>query len=185
MNRLHLDKKDFWRFPLARALLKPLLKDGGQTLAYEKELKIWKLNGISLQTKNKKTYSKIAGFTLYVFHKIHMCFSATYRKKFNAAKLKIETARLQAKKSPPPQKTEEVLSNQHLAELFSALEDAIRSHDPIDKKGLTARIGAIIGEEQLEKNIERLRPEFRKLERQKSPEIPNGRRLVFACKSNE
>lgn len=157
MNTLHLDQKDFWRYPLERALLQPLLKDGTRTLTFEIELKVWKLDGVPIKLENKKTHSKIAGFFLHLFHKIRLCFSATYRKNFQAAKLKIENAPIEAKRY------------QLLSDLFSALDEAMRENDTIVIKGVSAKIGEIIGTEQLEQRIGKLLPLFRNIELQNSP----------------
>lgn len=171
MNRLHLDKNNFWRYPVDRALLKPLLKDGTQILQYEKELKIWKLNGVVLQVKNKKTYSKIAGIFLYLFHQIRMCLNPQYRKNFKAAKLKIANAQLELK-TIEVQKEQRVFTNQewkNLIELFGALDLANRTNDRIEIEGLASQIGDILGSEQIDQKIKQLLPIFKKFQFQESP----------------
>lgn len=170
---LHLDKKDLWRYPLERALLRPLLKDGAQTVHYEKDAKIWKLNGVALQLKNKRTYSKIAGFILYVFHKIRMCFSVVYRKKFQAAKLKIQNALKEPISQPKPKFVLTKELYQQLAPLFSALEDDTRSNDFRDSKEYWfSKIEEVLGKEQLEERIELLRPIFRQREPKTKIKLP-------------
>lgn len=105
---LHLDRKDFWRYPLDRALLSPLLKDSSISLLYEKEPKIWKLNGEVLLIINQKVYSKIMGMIFCIFHQIRCCFSKEYSKNFKMAKIKIDDALLKAQK----------IEERHLKQIF-------------------------------------------------------------------
>lgn len=158
MNVLHLDKKDFWRYPLDRSLVLALLKDESQTLQYEKKLNIWKLNGNPFQPINTKTYSKIVGVILQILHKIRTYFSANYQKKFKAVKLKIKNAQL----------TPNVSDQKKLTKLLRTLNEVM--FDPINKDALLSQIAEIIGRKDLDKKIHRLLPLV--LERSVTTKIP-------------
>ncbi len=151
------NRKDFWRYPLERNLLKPLLKDSSLALQFEISGKVWSLNGQIVHVDLQNKYSKLTGIWLFIFHRIQLCFNCTYRKKFNMAKAKIEgayasaqqkTERLQLKCLHPVLnkiaskeiKTAEDLEK--LIEYLFGLSEAIQTHDTIQKEEMIRQITA-------------------------------------------
>lgn len=95
---LNLDQKDLWRFQLEKALMKPLMKKPTASVKYNIQKKMWEINGRFVSCNDSKISSSCTANLQYVFHKIGLCFSKSYQRKFNDARMKLMNAQLIAQK---------------------------------------------------------------------------------------